>query len=409
MSGSVPCRSCGQPVPPGRLACPACGTLVASVSSPVVDAAPRLDPDPEAEPAVEPGPAVEPEPMPDEVMASEPEVAPEAAPDDTPEPRPDLHAASDVDVDGDATALGNASPDLESTADDEAALDGETAADSEAEAEGEADPVWPAAAPLEAWAPRTAPLATPQAPPQFQPDEETVVAAAAGDGLGSGGIVPGAYLPPSSVHRPAAPTGEAPAPAAASAWPGPGISSRPTQSPPGQVGSWVPPTPAPGLGAGTSVPSAATPASKPLVPGRSSILADLPFDAPNELEGWLVALGSVVAIIGFFLPWTASLGSGFQGYFGSWGLGIVSHLPVFIFLVIVTALTILPNRVASWVRTGVCGMVGGGILFGITWLYLGSDASQLGALLAAVGAVLLIVGGIIAVAPGRAARAREGG
>ena len=65
------------------------------------------------------------------------------------------------------------------------------------------------------------------------------------------------------------------------------------------------------------------------------------------------------------------------------------------------ALAVLPNRVATWVRSGACGTVGGGVLFGIVWLYLGSDASQLGALLCAVAAVLLIAGGIIAVAPGR--------
>jgi hypothetical protein len=52
-------------------------------------------------------------------------------------------------------------------------------------------------------------------------------------------------------------------------------------------------------------------------------------------------------------------------------------------------------------------MVGGGLLFGIVWLYLGSDASQLGALLAAVGSILLIAGGIIAIAPGRAAHRGE--
>ena len=236
-----------------------------------------------------------------------------------------------------------------------------------------------------------------------------MTAAAAIDGLGSGGIVPGAYLPPSSVHRPAPPAVDGP-PAATDGWPAPGISTRPATPPPAQGASWVPPTPASyGATPGAAAPPPAAPASKPLVPGRSSILADLPFDAPDELEGWLVALGSAIAILGFFLPWTASLGTGFEGYFGSWGLGIVSHLPVFIFLVLVTGLAILPNRVATWVRTGVCGMVGGGILFGITWLYLGSDASQLGALLAAVGAVLLIVGGIIAVAPGRAAKRREGG
>jgi hypothetical protein len=147
--------------------------------------------------------------------------------------------------------------------------------------------------------------------------------------------------------------------------------------------------------------------ARPPVPGRASILADLPFDAPDQLEGWLVALGGGIGVLGFFLPWTGAIGEGLEGYLGSWGLGSASRLPVFVLLVVVTALAILPNRVATWVRTGVCGMVSGGITFGLVWLYLGSDASQLGALLAAVGAVVLIAGGIIAVAPGRTADRRE--
>jgi hypothetical protein len=175
--------------------------------------------------------------------------------------------------------------------------------------------------------------------------------------------------------------------------------------------AWFPPgadtQPGRPAAAMTSPPPATppgAPAGRPVTPGRTSILADLPFDAPDELEGWLVALGGGLAILGFFLPWTASLGSGIEGYFNSWGLGIGAHLPIFLFVVVVTALAILPNRVATWVRTGVCGMVGGGILFGVVWLYLGSDASQLGALLAAVGAIVMVAGGIIAVAPGRASR-----
>jgi hypothetical protein len=248
----------------------------------------------------------------------------------------------------------------------------------------------------------------------------STVQEAADDAAARTAAVPGSYLPPSTVHRAgsAAPGASAPS----------GAGGPPTWAPsaaivpPGASADWIPPAPgaAGWAGAGTAAGgSAAGPAGgqaaaaasprdgRPPVPGRASILADLPFDAPDELEGWLVALGGGLGIIGFLLPWTASLGTGLEGYFGSWGLGILSHLPLFAFLVIVTALAVLPNRVATWVRSGVCGMVGGGILLGVVWLYLGSDASQIGALLSAVAAVLLIVGGIIAVAPGRAARSRE--
>jgi hypothetical protein len=296
MTGSVPCPICGLPVPQGRLACPSCGALVASVAH------------------------------------------------------------------------------------------GDTAAPT---------------APAPTYAPAgmtAAPSAAPSTATQTEP-VDTLVAA---DAVASGGIVPGSYVPPSTVHRPAPPS-----------TPGPYALANPEARP--ATPGWVPPTPYGSLPGVTPTPaltsppppaasSDASPAGRPLTPGRSSILADLPFDAPDELEGWLVTLGGGLAILGFFLPWTSSLATGIEGYFGSWGLGIGAHLPIFLFLVVVTALAVLPNRVATWVRTGVCGMVGGGILFGVVWLYLGSDASQLGALLAAVGAIVMVAGGIISVAPGRSSR-----
>ena len=348
MSGPVPCRSCGQPVPLGRLACPSCGALVASVS--------RAEPEANAEALaagiVEAEPqAVEPEPEAVQPEAVEPE--PVAAPE------PILAAA------------------------------------------------WPEIAE------RTVAAAT-AAPDQV--DE-----ALAADGIASGGIVPGSYLPPSTVHRPGPASsvgGSLTPPSAAPGGPATWASPAPVAS----SGGWIPPTPGvtgaaatgtASMSASAATTTAASPAAarprdgRPPTPGRASILADLPFDAPDELEGWLVALGGGMGVLGFFLPWTGAIGEGLEGYLGSWGLGVASRLPVFFLVLVVAALAVLPNRVATWVRTGVCGMVAGGILLGLVWLYLGSDASQLGALLAAVGAVLLIAGGIIAVAPGRSAHRRE--
>jgi hypothetical protein len=284
---------------------------------------------------------------------------------------------------------------------------------------------WPAAAAEAAGNAEPATAGEPEPAPESQPQPAATASPAAGpadealaaDGIASGGIVAGAYLPPSTVHG------------HASARPGGGYASPPPAAPGGPAawappshsaapGGWIPPTPrAVGPAAAGSPPTTApgapaTPAAsardaRPPVPGRASILADLPFDAPDELEGWLVALGGGIGILGFFLPWTAAFGEGLEGYLSSWGLGAGARLPVFFLLVVVTALAILPNRVAPWVRTGVCGMVAGGITFGLVWLYLGSDASQLGALLAAVGSILLMAGGIIAVAPGRSPNRRE--
>jgi hypothetical protein len=360
MSGPVPCRSCGQPVPLGRLACPSCGALVASVSR----AEPEANVEPEPEPAdieAEPEAVVaEPEAEPETFKPIEPELQPEAAiaePEPIAPPEPILAAA------------------------------------------------WPEIAE------RTVAAAT-AAPNQV--DE-----ALAADGIASGGIVPGSYLPPSTVHRP----GPAPSAGGSLTPPSAAPGGPATWAPPAPVassGGWIPPTPGAAAAAGTAslsasaaATAAASPATarprdgRPPTPGRASILADLPFDAPDELEGWLVALGGGMGVLGFFLPWTGAIGEGLEGYLGSWGLGVASRLPVFFLVLVVAVLAVLPNRVATWVRTGVCGMVAGGVLLGLVWLYLGSDASQLGALLAAVGAVLLIAGGIIAVAPGRSAHRRE--
>jgi hypothetical protein len=155
-------------------------------------------------------------------------------------------------------------------------------------------------------------------------------------------------------------------------------------------------------------PSAPPPA-RPPTPGRASILADLPFDAPDELQGWLVALGGGCGVLGFLLPWRSSLQGGFSGYFDSWGLGISANLPIFVLVLVVAALAVLPNRIASWVRTGVCGMVVGGIELGLVWLYLGGGAAEIGAILGAVGGILMVAGGILGVAPERRGRSPEDG
>lgn len=357
MSGPVPCRSCGQPVPLGRLACPSCGALVASVSRP------------------------EPEANAEELAAGAVEAEPEAV-EAEPEPEAELQPEA-VDAEPEAIAEPVAAP----------------------------EPILAAAWPEIAERTVAAPTAVPD-----QVDE-----ALAADGIASGGIVPGSYLPPSTVHRP----GPAPSAGGSLTPPSAAPGGLATWAPPGPAaasGGWIPPTPGVAGAAATGTASmsasaeataAASPATarprdgRPPTPGRASILADLPFDAPDELEGWLVALGGGMGVLGFFLPWTGAIGEGLEGYLGSWGLGVASRLPVFFLVLVVAALAVLPNRVATWVRTGVCGMVAGGVLLGLVWLYLGSDASQLGALLAAVGAVLLIAGGIIAVAPGRSAHRRE--
>ncbi|MEX2010990.1 MAG: hypothetical protein WEF51_02000 [Chloroflexota bacterium] len=142
-------------------------------------------------------------------------------------------------------------------------------------------------------------------------------------------------------------------------------------------------------------------ASKPRA-GAASILGDLQFDTPKSLPGWLIAAGSAVAIAGFLLPWSRMIpGQGGFGYLDTWGLASSSRVLLLLFTVVALALAILPNRVPGWLRTGVAGLVLGGLLLGIVWPYLLDGVSAIGTLAEAAAAMLLIIGGLLAVRPQR--------
>jgi len=199
----------------------------------------------------------------------------------------------------------------------------------------------------------------------------TCDAPVAAGGIVPGGFVPRGHLPPSTIHRPA--------PAAAPA-PQMPLSGSPLKPPV----------------ASAAAPSAGTPPAARAEPGRASLLADLPFDAPESLTEWLVALGSGVGAVTFLLPWAP----GIVNYTSSWGLGSASHLPILGLLVITAVLAILPNRVPIWIRSGVLGLIGGSMFLGILWPYVAGDfGAEFGSIAGAAAAVVLIVGGVLAVAP----------
>jgi hypothetical protein len=444
MSGSIPCPGCGQPVPPGRLACPSCGALVASVSRAGAADAPdaaggatgqsallegareasleqRQDPQPET--AETRADAAETATDPAETVAR----TAEAVADPLAGPAPSADAA-DTEAGPDHAVEAESENAIPRIAPSVAGRAAEIQARVPPPAE-ESSPV-PAAAELSFVLAREpghepaelAPEGELAPEPRPAPIDADVASGVASDGIAPGGLVPGAYVPPLAVHRPAPGAGgglQGPEANAATvqpgqpAWPAARPPAWASPGPPSFPSAPTPPLVAPmaagagGLlaGGGASTPPAADATST--TPGRASMLADLPFDAPDQIEGWLVALGASLGVIGFVLPWRDSLGTGLDGYLGSWGLGIPAHLPFFLLIVVIAALAILPNRVASWVRTGVLGMVGGGLLFGLVWLYLEGGASQLGALLDAVGAVLLVAGGTIAVAPGRSSQGHD--
>ena len=195
---------------------------------------------------------------------------------------------------------------------------------------------------------------------------------------------PGAYLPPSGT-----------------------FSARDSGLPRGHLVQPGSPRPAT-----ASTPRASAPAPSPITPaaeppsspraGVASLFADLPFDTPKSLPGWLIAAGSAAAIAGFLLPWSRMIpGQGGFGYLDVWGLASSSRILLLLFTVVALALAILPNRVPAWLRSGVAGLVLGGLLLGIVWPYLLDGASAIGTLAEAAAAFLLIIGGLLAVRPQR--------
>ncbi|MEO5918317.1 MAG: hypothetical protein ABIQ17_02020 [Candidatus Limnocylindrales bacterium] len=131
-------------------------------------------------------------------------------------------------------------------------------------------------------------------------------------------------------------------------------------------------------------------------PGRAPLLADLPGEAPKTLAGWLVLAGSWVGAMSFLLPWAP----GIADYTSSWGFASLANLPILALLIVTTVVAILPNRIPTWIRSGVLGLVGGSLLLGILWPYVVGDfGSAFGSLVGAVAALVLIVGGVLAVAP----------
>jgi hypothetical protein len=304
-------------------------------------------------------------------------------------------------------------------------MEPEAALELEAALEPDTEPAADAAAPPLDRGPSQPPGFVPPvlrdwAPAGGQTAAEPVEAPAAPPASETPSPIVGAWLPPSTTSRP----GDA-------ATPGPAVTTlagasrpwaaSPTAEPPRWPGSLEPLEPAatPGATSPAAGPSwapapraaAETAAPGPEVgrpkPGDAPLFADLPFDAPDTLAAWLVAIGGGIATVGFFLPWAPQvLGSaGFGSYFDQWGFGTIAHLPVFVAVLATTLLSVVSNRVAGWLRHGVLGLAVGGFVLGISWPYLaGGFGGQIGSLLEGVGAILLIIGGVLGAAPTRGSR-----
>lgn len=398
---SIVCTACDATVPYGRLSCPACGELLASVAGAARPAKPRAATSRAARgrAAERAAPAVLVDVRPPSPVSAPPEAA-DSAPEqpaatlgpaglapqdaaatyeatriatlgwgppgwDTTEPDADWSSDEDREapVEGSqAPASRLAAPGWEppifqtisDPADDDAAVDVEAPADVAAvptngavddpAARGFSTVAWPAdqAPPVP-----TPKVARPSAPLPFVPD------------------APGAYVPPIVHAEPAGP------PAPARSWAG-----QPATNPDAEK-------------AGAS---------------RSSMEGDL-LDATRvtEFVGWLAVAGSAMAAVGFLLPWGVSvIGASGIGYFDRWGLAGPLHLIVFASLLALLGLSLLRNPIPLWLRVGVLGLGLGALLLGLTWPYLvGLSGTGPGAMVVAVGALVLGAAGVVALASDR--------
>ena len=183
----------------------------------------------------------------------------------------------------------------------------------------------------------------------------------------------GAYVPP-------APTSTAARPLPARAWVG--VTSAATSP---KATSPMPQTPALAAASAVGQPPVAT-MTLPSVPS-------LAFEAGWQatVAGWLMVIGSALAILGFLLPWSRTVigAEGAGTYFDTWGIANPSHVLVVLGLAVTLGLAVLVNPIPTWIRTCCVGLALSGLLVGLTWPYL------LGPLGGGPGVLAILVGGVI--------------
>ena len=352
-SQSIVCGTCGAAVPYGRLSCPACGELLASVVGaarrPVaVQRAPKR-----ASRTSRASAAADATPAGTSSVATAPPAPATAEPAMADMPvSPPASTTPSVLVD----VPDRATPPTAATAamPYELGSSGWDQVRPTTDVDVDAEPQWPAERP-----------ATPFAVPPTRTGQAPQNGASPAYARSSYADAPGAYVPPVIPAIPAGP------PAPARAWAGhPGTDDAPSDA------------------------DAASNASA----GALVDAARLP-----EFVGWLAVAGSAMAAVGFVLPWGISVigGSG-VGYFDRWGLAGPFHPIVVLGLLAILGLALVRNPIPLWVRVGVVGIALGALLLGLVWPYLFYlPGTGPGVLVVAVGAIILLVAGIIALVADR--------
>ncbi len=351
---SIVCGSCAADVPYGRLSCPSCGELLASVAgSRRFSAAAARSRVPAARSTGPDAPSAVPDVLYDAGAAPsaavvDGQLALESTPRDADAELPwaaSGHAGAHVDE-----ANGTAADDP----DDAAILVGDE------DASVTAGPAWPA---LGAGLTGSR---TPSYMPRGTADTGGATLPAAGVAGSPSFAGPGAYVPPMPFTVVSA-------------------------GPPAPAREWAGHGPEPGRasdGAGSASPgSAASPAS---TADRQARFA--------EFVGWLSVAGAAFAAVGFLLPWgMVVIGSGGVGYFDRWGLSGPGHVIIALGMLVVLGLALIKNVIPVWIRTGLVGLGLGAYLLGLVWPYIFAlPGTGPGALIAAIGAVALTVAGLLA-------------
>jgi hypothetical protein len=374
---SIVCGSCSNEVPYGRLSCPSCGELLASVSgsrrSSSAMAARSAVPDVLYDAGEAPTAAVVDGPLASEAAPRDPEA-------ELPWAASTTHGARDVGHTHDA-AVAAGSDGWDAAAG--AAADGGADSASINGLEGASSTAGPA------WAVGTAGLGAAKTP-AYMPRPVRAAPAPAVSDLVASQHVASAYVASPSVADP-------PVPSPSFAGPGAYVPPMPVTmpaGPPAPAREWAghAPTPEGRLDDGADPTAAATPAD------RQARFA--------EFVGWLSVAGAAFGAVGFLLPWgMVVIGSSGVGYFDRWGLSGPGHLIVALAMLAILGLALVKNIIPVWIRTGLIGLGVGAYLLGLVWPYVFAlPGTGPGAVIAAVGAVALTVAGLLALIADRHAR-----
>jgi hypothetical protein len=386
---SIVCGACAAEVPNGRLSCPSCGELLASVAGSRRVAAPAggrsAIPDVLYEPPAAPSAAV-----------VDGQLTLEKAPRDVDAELP--WAETTTEAAGTAAAAHLAEHSTPSMG---------VPFGTAASLNGSRTPAYMPRPGMRPTAPQTlSPARGPEPMPEalFDPSEIPAAVAAA---------APAVVPPPPAVLPAEPPVRDHPV-----SWPEPPSApeprSLPQAPPPPQAyagpGAYVPPMPAAAVPAGAPAPARewAGHASEGDPTNDASPIA-VRIDADTrarllDFTRWLSVAGSAFAAVGFLLPWgVVVIGSSDTGYFGRWGIAGPWHLVVALAVLANLGLALIENRVPVWLKTGVTGLGLGALLLGLVWPYLTLPAlgTGPGALIAGIGAAALVVSGILALVTDR--------